>query len=110
MVVETLNDIVEEFPDALRCSAWLYQAVPERPATSPEVTHLSPQEAEIVALLSSEGQQVYAIIQASQLRAHVVTSILGTLELRGLDRQLPGSKQIVYRRFSMADETLDERK
>ena len=89
-LVETLDDIVEEFPEIVRRSVQRYQS-PENDMIPPQAAvDLSAQEAQVLALIPSEETHVDAIIQTSQLPAHVVMSILVTLELRGLVRQFPG--------------------
>jgi DNA processing protein len=89
-LVETLDDIVEEFPEIVRRSVQRYRN-PENGMMPPQAAvDLSAQEAQVLALIPSEETHVDAIIQTSQLPAHVVMSILVTLELRGLVRQFPG--------------------
>ena len=89
-LVETLDDIVEEFPEIVRRSVQRYRS-PENDMTPVQAAvDLSAQEAQVLALIPSEETHVDAIIQTSQLPAHVVMSILVTLELRGLVRQFPG--------------------
>jgi DNA processing protein len=89
-LVETLDDIVEEFPEIVRRSAQRYRS-PENDMRSVQTAlDLSAHEAQVLALIPSEETHVDAIIQTSQLPAHVVMSILVTLELRGLVRQFPG--------------------
>ena len=89
-LVEGIGDILEELPTAVRL------AVGQRGSTSgyaDEVqipTDLTPEEVRVLALIPPEETHIEAVIQASQLPAHVVASILVTLELRGLVRQFPG--------------------
>jgi DNA processing protein len=104
-LVETLDDIVEEFPEAVRRSAQRYRVPADDIMTAQTAADLSTQEAQILVLIPSEETHVDAIIQTSQLPAHVVMSILVTLELRGLVRQFPG--KLFVRNISMAAETLD---
>ncbi len=90
-LVEEVEDIMAEFPEAVR------HAVTQRrsqisappPPTSP-APDLDPDEAHVLALLSPEETHIDALIAASQLPPQVVASILVTLELRGCVRQLPG--------------------
>ena len=51
---------------------------------------LSEAETQILALLQPEETHIDTLIEASQLPAHLVSSILVTLELRGLIHQFPG--------------------
>ncbi|GIX46623.1 MAG: hypothetical protein KatS3mg131_0834 [Candidatus Tectimicrobiota bacterium] len=44
----------------------------------------------MLALVPPQETHIDTLIAASELPAHVVASILVTLELRGLVRQLPG--------------------
>ena len=87
-LVTGIGDILDELPEAVRTSALQHAAAQtldeERPAD------LSPQEAQVLDLLSGEESHIETVIHASQLPAHVVASILATLELRGLVRQFPG--------------------
>jgi DNA processing protein len=89
-LVESIEDILEEFPASTRSGALqsrrLSSPVPP-PATAETFT---PQEAQVLALLQGEEQHIDTLIQVSQLPAHVVASILVTLELRGTIRQFPG--------------------
>ena len=86
----TIDDILAEFPEAVRGAA-----SQQRPASAPSsrsqaTAELSPEEARVLALIEPEETHIDALILASQLPAHVVASILVTLELRGLIRQFPG--------------------
>jgi DNA processing protein len=85
-LVEGIDDILAEFPAAVRTSAVQHHSTPadHTPAD------LSAEEAQVLALVQPEETHIDALIQASQLPAHVMASILVTLELRGLIRQLPG--------------------
>ena len=56
----------------------------------PRVMALNPREREIHGLLSSRPVQIDEIITQTGLAASIVSSILLTLEIRGLARQLPG--------------------
>ena len=89
-LVEGIDDILEEFPDLVQPSP----APPPVVATAPHATlspaDLSADEALLLALLHPEETHIDGLIQRSQLPAHVVASILVTLELRGLIRQFPG--------------------
>ena len=51
---------------------------------------LTADEARVLALVLPEETHIEAIIQASQLPAQVVASILVKLELQGVIRQFPG--------------------
>jgi DNA processing protein len=89
-LVEGIDDILEEFPEIVRRS-------PAPPSVSttdrnmtPSAADLSADEALLLALLHPEETHIDGLIQRSQLPAHVVASILVTLELRGLIRQFPG--------------------
>jgi DNA processing protein len=89
-LVEGIDDILEEFPDIIRRSP----APPPASATAhnetPSPPDLSADEARLLALLHPEETHIDGLIRLSQLPAHVVASILVTLELRGLVRQFPG--------------------
>lgn len=89
-LVEGINDILAEFPEAVQVSASQHQSAltcPPKPRTTAD---LSAEEAQVLALIQPEETHIDALIHASQLPAHVVASILVTLELRGLIRQFPG--------------------
>ena len=89
-LVETINDIVEELPAAVRLAVG-QRSTPSGPASEPQtVADLTAEAARVLALLSSEETHIETIIHASQLPAQVVASILVTLELRGVIRQFPG--------------------
>jgi DNA processing protein len=89
-LVESLDDILAELPEAVRTAA--IRQPPSSAPSSQEVLppDLSPEEARILALLQPEETHIDALIDASRLPAQVVASILVTLELRGLVRQFPG--------------------
>ena len=89
-LVAGIDDILEELPEAVRRAVG--QPEPSSGATSaPQpVADLTAEEARVLALVPPEETHIEAIIQASQLPAHVVASILVTLELRGVIRQFPG--------------------
>ena len=87
-LVTGVGDILEELPEAIRTSALQHaktRALAEQPAPD-----LSPQEAQVFRLLSVEEIHIEAVIEASRLPAHLVASILATLELQGVVRQFPG--------------------
>lgn len=106
-LVENIQDILEEFPDAVRASAREYQAPTPDSATPQAPANLSAQESQVLALLQPEETHIDAVIHASQLPAHVVASILMTLELRGLVQQFPG--KFFARKTRAAVETFDKR-
>ncbi len=89
-LVAGIDDILEELPEAVRL------AVGQRGPTSGSTgelqlpADLTAEEARVLALIPPEETHIEAVIHASQLPAHVVASILVTLELRGLVRQFPG--------------------
>jgi DNA processing protein len=89
-LVEGINDILAEFPEAVQASACQQQSALTCPAKPQTTADLSAEEAQLLALIQPEETHIDALIQASQLPAHVVASILVTLELRGLIRQFPG--------------------
>jgi DNA processing protein len=87
-LVASIDDILEEFPALVRTAP---SSSPEIARTAaPLLAELSVDEARIVALLHAEETHIDTLIHLSQLPAHVVASILVTLELRGLIRQFPG--------------------
>lgn len=89
-LVERVDDIVAEFPDAVQTAAahqWASQE-PALPAQALET--LSAEETQILTLLQPEETHIDILIQSSKLPAHLVSSILVTLELRGLIHQFPG--------------------
>lgn len=89
-LVEGLDDILEELPEAVRLA--VVQRGPGSGGTdAPQcLTDLTTEEARVLALVPPEEIHIEAIIHASQLPAQVVASILVNLELRGLVRQFPG--------------------
>lgn len=105
-LVESVHDVIEEFPDAVRASAHHHRAPVDEAVEPPP--DLSVQEAQILALVQPEDTHIDAVIQTSQLPAHVVASILTTLELRGFVRQSPG--KFFARNVDRAAKTLDKRK
>ena len=90
-LVEGIDDILEEFPAAVRRA--FRQRSPEPGPTNAALmpTDLTPDEVRILALVPPEETHIETIIHASQLPAQAVASILLTLELRGLVRQFPGT-------------------
>lgn len=90
-LVEGIDDILEEFPAAVRLAMRQRGAVLEPTDAPPKPTDLTPDEARVLGLVQSEETHIEVIIHASQLPAQAVASILLTLELRGLVRQFPGT-------------------
>ena len=88
-LITGVGDILDELPDAVRTAA-LQQHAAAQALVEETPADLSPQESQILALLGGEESHIEAVIHASQLPAHVVASILATLELRGMVRQFPG--------------------
>jgi len=87
-LVTGVGDILDELPEAIRASA-LQNAKTQAP--DEEATpDLSPQEARVFRLLGVEEKHIESVIEASRLPAHLVASILATLELQGVVRQFPG--------------------
>jgi DNA processing protein len=89
-LAEGIDDIIEEFPDIIQHSPEPPPAAAPMPHVKPSPADLSADEARLLALLHPEETHIDGLIQRSQLPAHVVASILVTLELRGLIRQFPG--------------------
>ncbi|HEY5866008.1 MAG TPA: DNA-processing protein DprA [Candidatus Tectomicrobia bacterium] len=90
-LVEGLEDILEEFPAAVRLAMRQRGTALRSTDAPPMPTDLTPDEARVLGLIQSEEIHIEAIIHASQLPAQAVASILLTLELRGLVRQFPGT-------------------
>ena len=88
-LITGVGDILDELPDAVRTAA-LQQHAAAQALAEEAPADLSPQESQILALLGGEESHIEAVIHASQLPAHVVASILATLELRDMVRQFPG--------------------
>jgi len=90
-LVEGINDLLEEFPEAVRLAV-RQRGTAAVPTEAPQMpTDLTPDETQVLGLIPHEETHIEAIIQTSQLPAQAVTSILLTLELRGLVRQFPGT-------------------
>jgi DNA processing protein len=89
-LVESIEDILAELPEAVRVFASQQLSAPVASQSPLPPADLSPEEARLLALLPAEETHIDALIHTSQLPAHAVASILVTLELRGLVRQLPG--------------------
>jgi DNA processing protein len=89
-LVERIDDLLAEFPEAVQTSASQQQSALKCLSKPQTTADLSAEEAQLLALVQPEETHIDALIQASQLPAHVVASILVTLELRGLIRQFPG--------------------
>lgn len=87
-LVTGVGDILDELPEAVRASAQQYAKA--QPSDEEATPNLSPRETQVLGLIGVEESHIEAVIEASQLPAHVVASILATLELRGLVRQFPG--------------------
>ena len=90
-LVEGIDDILDEFPAALRLAMRQRDTAPGPTDAPPMPMDLTPDEVRVLGLVSSEETHIEAIIYASQLPAQAVASILLTLELRGLVRQFPGT-------------------
>jgi DNA processing protein len=89
-LVEGLDDILEEFSEAVRRAVRQRGTAPV-PLDTPQIpTDLTPDEARVLGSVPPEETHIEAIIHASQLPAQAVASILLILELRGLVRQFPG--------------------
>jgi DNA processing protein len=89
-LVTGIGDILDELPEAVRASALQQHASAQAATAEAPTPDLSPQESRVLGLLGAEESHIEAVIHASQLPAHVVASILATLELRGVVRQFPG--------------------
>ncbi len=89
-LVEGIDDMLEEFPEAVRLALRQRGPAPVPTDAAPMPTDLTPEEARVLGLVPPEETHIEAIIHASQLPAQAVASILLTLELRGLVRQFPG--------------------
>lgn len=89
-LVEHIDDIVAEFPDAVQSAAAHQWASQESASPVQALEALSEEETHILTLLKPEETHIDTLIQSSQLPAHLVSSILVTLELRGLIHQFPG--------------------
>jgi DNA processing protein len=107
-LVETIDDILDELPEAVRTSARRVRDVETSFETEPVPADLSPQEAQVLALLSATETHIDAISETTQLPVHVVAGILLTLELRELVQQFPG--KLFVRRTGKTAGTFDERK
>ncbi len=115
-LVETIDDILDELPEAVRTSAQRVREIDVQAShetepgleTVPVAVALSPQETQILALLSDTETHIDAISATTQLPVHVVAGILLTLELRELVQQVPG--KFFVRRTSKTAGTFDERK
>lgn len=87
-LVESVEDILEEF-----CSAPRQQALPldlEPPAPPP----LTPEEARLFALLSTEPLPMDDVIVETGLPAGQVSATLLLLEMKGVARRLPGNAYV----------------
>jgi DNA processing protein len=89
-LVAQLDDIVAEFPAAVQTAAARQWSSQESALPIRTLEALSAEETLILTLLQPEETHIDALIQSSQLPAHLVSSILVTLELRGLVHQFPG--------------------
>jgi len=89
-LVEGIEDILEELPEAVRLAVRQRGIAPVPADAAPLPTALTADEARVLALVLPEETHIEAIIQASQLPAQVVASILVKLELQGVVRQFPG--------------------
>jgi DNA processing protein len=89
-LVEGIDDILDELPEAIRHAAVQHHARFTPSGTLQEPAHLTLQETQVLALVSPEETHIETIIHASQLPAQVVAGILVNLELRGLVQQFPG--------------------
>jgi DNA processing protein len=89
-LVEGIEDILEELPEAVRLAVRQRGIAPVPTDAAPLPTALTADEARVLALVLPEETHIEAIIQASQLPAQVVASILVRLELQGVVRQFPG--------------------
>jgi DNA processing protein len=89
-LVEGIDDMLDEFPEAVRLAVRQRGTAPVPTDAAPMPSDLAPDEARILGLVPPEETHIEAIIHASQLPAQAVASILLTLELRGLVRQFPG--------------------
>ena len=89
-LVEGIDDMLEEFPEAVRLAVRQRSTAPVSTDAEPMPTALTPDEARVLGLVPPEETHIEAIIHTSQLPAQAVASILLTLELRGLVRQFPG--------------------
>jgi DNA processing protein len=89
-LVEGIEDILEELPEAVRLAVRQRGTAPVPTDAAPMSMALTADEARVLALILPEETHIEAIIQTSQLPAQVVASILVRLELQGVVRQFPG--------------------
>jgi len=89
-LVEGIEDILEELPETVRLAVRQRGIAPVPTDAALLPTALTADEARVLALVLPEETHIEAIIQASQLPAQVVASILVKLELHGVVRQFPG--------------------
>src|SRR5262249_54023968 len=89
-LVEGIDDILEELPEAVRLAIGQRGPTSGPTGAAQPPADLTAEEARVLALVPPEETHIEAIIHTSQLPAHVVASILVTLELRGVVRQFPG--------------------
>ena len=87
-LVTGVDDILDELPEAVRASA--LQCAKTRGVVEDPIPDLSVQETRVLWLLGAEEKHIEAVIEASQLPARLVASILASLELQGVVRQFPG--------------------
>jgi DNA processing protein len=79
-LVESVRDILEELD---------LPAAPQR--EEPKVDELSPEERDVLALLTLHQKDVDSLIQETRLPSSQINVILTVLELRGLVRRMPGN-------------------
>jgi len=91
-LVESVADVLEEFPDL-----GLAPAPAETDADAPQATvdlkiRLSPEESRLLEVLSEDPQPTDALAAAAGLEAARISGALTLLELKGLARALPGGR------------------
>ncbi|MGE3538228.1 MAG: DNA-processing protein DprA [Candidatus Tectimicrobiota bacterium] len=89
-LVESIEDILEELPEAVRLPVEAGGQCASGTALPAPPADLTTDEARVLACVPHEETHLELVIHASQLPAHVVASILVTLELRSLVHQFPG--------------------
>ncbi|MDX1764247.1 MAG: DNA-processing protein DprA [bacterium] len=83
-LVQSADDIVEEFPDEIRRYLTLEKVLPRKAVTAGK------DEAAVLRFIGDEPVHIDALTRETELRPAAMASLLTRMELKGLVRQLPG--------------------
>jgi len=86
-----MRKMIEQLPTPVRAALVQLEAVESEQRNQLVADGLSPTEKKIYELLSAEqSRPIDSLMETSGLNSHEVLATLSSLELKGIERQLPG--------------------